>query len=109
MCSWQTELLKAGDSTGRLMNELVDKCRYGQTGSGKTYTLLGAPDAPGIVPKAFQKLGQALQNDRSMTVSVSVVWPLPRPRVLSKLTAIPILRYSHRDELGRRWKSTVRG
>eukprot|EP00955_Chlamydomonas_euryale_P047540 353707-Chlamydomonas_euryale.AAC.22 len=31
---------------------------YGQTGSGKTFTMEGAEDAPGIMPRAFEYLAE---------------------------------------------------
>ena len=37
-------------------------CAYGQTGSGKTHTLLGDEQAPGVAPRAFQKLFQLAET-----------------------------------------------
>lgn len=38
---------------------------YGQTGSGKTYTMLGTDSNPGIAPRAFQRLFQLIDENRS--------------------------------------------
>lgn len=54
--------------------------RYGQTGSGKTYTLLGTSDQPGVVPRAFERLGEALNEDMTMHVTVSMVSSDKHPR-----------------------------
>ena len=37
-------------------------CAYGQTGSGKTHTLLGDEQAPGVAPRAFQRLFQLVET-----------------------------------------------
>lgn len=29
---------------------------YGQTGSGKTYTMVGTPQAPGMIPKSMHQV-----------------------------------------------------
>lgn len=60
--------------------------RYGQTGSGKTYTLLGTPDQPGVVPRAFERLGEALNGDITMHVTVSMVSSDKHPHTSNFIT-----------------------
>ncbi|XP_076817238.1 uncharacterized protein LOC143462825 isoform X1 [Clavelina lepadiformis] len=47
---------------------------YGQTGSGKTYTMIGdgSPKAPGIAPRAFNRIFEIVQkNQKKFTFTVS--------------------------------------
>ncbi|KAL1811095.1 hypothetical protein DCAR_0623212 [Daucus carota subsp. sativus] len=45
---------------------------YGQTGTGKTFTMDGANDAPGIVPRALKTLFQRASLDSTSTVVFSI-------------------------------------
>lgn len=45
---------------------------YGQTGSGKSYTMMGTPDAPGLIPRTCEDLFQRLESSESANVSYSV-------------------------------------
>lgn len=45
---------------------------YGQTGTGKTFTMDGANDSPGIVPRALKTLFQKASLDSTSTVVFSI-------------------------------------
>ncbi|KAK1394825.1 Kinesin-like protein KIN-14U [Heracleum sosnowskyi] len=45
---------------------------YGQTGTGKTFTMDGANDSPGIVPRAIKTLFQKASLDSTSTVVFSI-------------------------------------
>ena len=38
---------------------------YGQTGSGKTYSVMGAPDSPGLIPRMCQAMFTELEEQRA--------------------------------------------
>lgn len=45
---------------------------YGQTGSGKSYTMMGTPDAPGLIPRTCEDLFQRIESSSSPNISYSV-------------------------------------
>ena len=45
---------------------------YGQTGSGKSYTMMGTPEAPGLIPRTCEDLFQRIESNKSPNVSYSV-------------------------------------
>ena len=45
---------------------------YGQTGSGKSYTMMGTPDAPGLIPRTCQDLFERIESNDSANISYSV-------------------------------------
>lgn len=45
---------------------------YGQTGSGKSYTMMGTPDAPGLIPRTCEDLFQRIESSSSANLSYSV-------------------------------------
>lgn len=45
---------------------------YGQTGSGKSYTMMGTPDAPGLIPRTCEDLFQRIESSSSANISYSV-------------------------------------
>lgn len=45
---------------------------YGQTGSGKSYTMMGAPDQAGIIPRTCQDLFERIESNESPNVSYNV-------------------------------------
>ena len=65
------------EDTKMLMQSAIDGFNvcvfaYGQTGSGKTHTIQGAPERPGIVPRALQELfmlKQKYEQNQGFTIS----------------------------------------
>ena len=47
---------------------------YGQTGSGKTYTMAGTPSAPGVVPRALERLFEAIDASPSTEWHVTMTF-----------------------------------
>jgi kinesin family protein C2/C3 len=47
---------------------------YGQTGSGKTYTMAGTPSAPGVVPRALERLYEAIDASPSTEWHVTITF-----------------------------------
>ena len=45
---------------------------YGQTGSGKSYTMMGAPEQPGLIPRTCEDLFQRIESNTSPNVSYTV-------------------------------------
>jgi hypothetical protein len=49
---------------------------YGQTGSGKSYTMMGAPEQPGLIPRTcedlFQRIEQAQAESQNISYNVRV-------------------------------------
>ncbi|KAJ9637872.1 hypothetical protein H2199_007367 [Coniosporium tulheliwenetii] len=45
---------------------------YGQTGSGKSYTMMGTPDAPGLIPRTCQELFHRIENDPTPNTTYNV-------------------------------------
>ncbi|CAM1508406.1 Fc.00g052540.m01.CDS01 [Cosmosporella sp. VM-42] len=49
---------------------------YGQTGSGKSYTMMGTPDAPGLIPRTcedlFERIDAAQQENANIAYNVRV-------------------------------------
>ena len=45
---------------------------YGQTGSGKSYSMMGAPGAPGIIPKACEALFATIDSNTDPCISYTV-------------------------------------
>ena len=44
---------------------------YGQTGSGKSYTMMGAPDNPGLIPRTCEDLFQRIEAAHEETPNIS--------------------------------------
>lgn len=44
---------------------------YGQTGSGKSYTMMGTPDAPGLIPRTCEDLFQRIEAAHNETPNIS--------------------------------------
>ncbi|KNC48260.1 uncharacterized protein AMSG_11810 [Thecamonas trahens ATCC 50062] len=64
---------------------------YGQTGSGKTYTMTGAPDAPGITPRAFSQIFDSFQHQPNYTYSVSCyMFEIYNDNLVDLLTDVPV-------------------
>ena len=45
---------------------------YGQTGSGKSYTMMGTPEAPGLIQRTCQDLFERIEANDSANISYSV-------------------------------------
>ncbi|KAI2921684.1 hypothetical protein CBS147343_1490 [Aspergillus niger] len=45
---------------------------YGQTGSGKSYTMMGTPEAPGLIPRTCEDLFQRIESAESPDISFNV-------------------------------------
>jgi centromeric protein E len=45
---------------------------YGQTTAGKTYTMLGSPDAPGVLPCAIKDVFSIVQLDQTSEYKIWV-------------------------------------
>ncbi|OIW29801.1 kinesin-like protein [Coniochaeta ligniaria NRRL 30616] len=44
---------------------------YGQTGSGKSYTMMGTPDAPGLIPRTCEDLFERIAQAHAETPNIS--------------------------------------
>jgi len=64
---------------------------YGQTGSGKTHTMLGAPEAHGVIPRAMEQVfrSAAELKDQGWTFEMKV---RPPPRSVSYPAAVLMAR-----------------
>merc|ERR1712216_612624 len=65
------------EDTNSLVQSAVDGFNvcifaYGQTGSGKTYTMAGADGAPGITPRAMQRLFDVVDETRTRKKGTTV-------------------------------------
>lgn len=45
---------------------------YGQTGSGKSYTMMGTPEAPGLIPRTCQGLFERIEAEQSSNITYNV-------------------------------------
>lgn len=45
---------------------------YGQTGSGKSYTMMGTPDAPGLIPRTCTDLFERIDSNTDPSISYNV-------------------------------------
>ncbi|EON69773.1 hypothetical protein W97_09036 [Coniosporium apollinis CBS 100218] len=45
---------------------------YGQTGSGKSYTMMGTPEAPGLIPRTCQELFHRIESDPTPNTTYNV-------------------------------------
>ncbi|GAB7357912.1 hypothetical protein MBLNU230_g0079t1 [Neophaeotheca triangularis] len=45
---------------------------YGQTGSGKSYTMMGTPDAPGLIPRTCQGLFERIEGEMNSSITYNV-------------------------------------
>ena len=75
--TWDHSQDQVYEDTHNLIQSAVDGYNvcifaYGQTGSGKTFTIVGAPDQPGIVPRAISDIYALMEeNKNKFTFSVS--------------------------------------
>lgn len=49
-------------------------CTYGQTCSGKTYTMLGVPQAPGLLPCALREIFKTVGSGDGWEYSVQIAY-----------------------------------
>lgn len=45
---------------------------YGQTGSGKSYTMMGTPEAPGLIPRTCQGLFERIEGEGNSSITYNV-------------------------------------
>ena len=45
---------------------------YGQTGSGKSYTMMGTPEAPGLIPRTCEGLFQRINAEQNSSITYGV-------------------------------------